>query len=174
MADKTKEKQQAKAEPGPQQPRFLKAPFSWWWGGWANSAKRSFDSTDSQEVRKIIASSCKRISQFRKRNRTTRKHLESMRESFALVLQDWEIYEHELPAVKKNLLLEIIGFAILGLFYSGVLIWTLQINPPNMLNYYLAGVVVLPLCSLRVIARSWRLSCLKNRQFVPFREWLGF
>ena len=84
--------------------------------------------------------------------------------NFKQVLVHWGIHPKELYRVIKGMKIQLVFFALLGLWGVYNLTGTTTLSVLYGIPLTVVGLVI-------VITRLWRVQILKNRQFVYFKDW---
>lgn len=91
-------------------------------------------------------------------------------QTFDEMLKHWGITRREVPAVIRNLLIEVAIFIFLAATSLGTAMWAMVEGRGWV--YFIYPLLMLPLAGTVALSRIWRVCCLKSETFIPFRVWL--
>lgn len=88
---------------------------------------------------------------------------------FQAVLDHWQIDRKQIGAVIKSLKLRAILFGLLGV--AGLLIMAAGIYQSRLLLIF-DGIILIALAAVVWTTTKWRIQVLKDKRFVPFKQWI--
>lgn len=138
--------------------------------------KEVFTNFASQQVtsRKNVKEGYKKIIETGKQ-RMAEEDVDSM--SYKEMLISWGIKESEIPQVLKGMNIErysmLFMAACLGLPALFITVDTIDLSLFSSVLKVVMGLVLLALTGGVWVTRTWRIECLKNKTFTPFKSWLN-
>jgi hypothetical protein len=90
-------------------------------------------------------------------------------ENFNAVLSHWDIEPHQVPKVIWGLKIRTASYGVIGLV--GTIIFIAAATTQKFI-LFVSGIVLMVLAITALFTGAWRIHVLKNRRFVPFKQWV--
>lgn len=144
---------------------MIKGYFRWW-----KNILTPMKGADHDEARRIIRGGYESIKNIRK-NRTPQDFEHDPRKDFDLLMQHWGIEEDQIPFVIRSMNLQAYIFLFFGLY--GVFLGFYGFYTMNLFPNLFYAIILMGLGLGIFVMRKWRVSILRNRKFISFKDWMN-
>lgn len=143
----------------------MKNPIKKIASSWTKEAGKFFETSrkGGREIKKILRTIKTGVQDMRKKNSIEDGPDMSQ---FGNVLAHWGIEENEVEQVLKGLKIQRVAYAIIGMFGIAVAIVS------KTLIVFSQGILLMILGGCVIIFRTWRISVIKKRKFIFFKDWI--
>lgn len=144
----------------------MKNPFRSYARYWKRNTARAIDPDSTKDFASRLRNARSGLARYAKEGRGPVRRM-----TYHEMLRAWGLGERQIAHVVHGMRIERTAFVVIGLFSMLTSLVSLWRGGPWI--YSVSALLIVPVSVVVILVRTWRIDCLEQRRFVPFRSWLS-